>query len=37
MYYKLEDIDNEAKEILREQRRIKAEEFGIDESEVDDW
>lgn len=37
-YYKLEDIEAEAREIQLEQRRIKAEEFGwIDESEVDDW
>ena len=38
LYYKLEDIEAEAREIQREQRRMKAEELGwIDESEVDDW
>ena len=36
-YYKLEDIAEEAREIMMEQRRMKAEEYGIDESEVDDW
>ena len=36
-YYKLDDIESEARDIAMEQRRAKAEEYGIDESEVDDW
>lgn len=37
MYYKIEEIEAEAKEIEREQRRIRAEELDVDEREVDDW
>ena len=35
--YKLEDILQESREIEAEQKRTKAEAYGIDESEVDDW
>ena len=37
MYYKIEDIEAEAREMAREQRRIRAEELDVDEREVDDW
>ena len=37
MYYKIEDIEAEAREMAREQKRIRAEELGVDEREVDDW
>jgi len=37
MYYRLEDLMMEAREIEREQRRIRAEELGVEEREVDDW
>lgn len=35
--YKIEDLMNDAEDIRREQIRSIAEEFGVDESEVDDW
>jgi hypothetical protein len=37
MYYKLDDLAQDAREIAAEQRRAYAEEFGVDESEVDDF
>ena len=37
MYYRLEDLMEEARDAAREQRRIRAEELGVDEREVDDW
>ena len=37
MYYKLDDLAQDAREIAAEQRRAFAREFGVDESEVDDF
>ena len=37
MYYKIEDLIEEARDVERERRAEMAKEMGVDESEVDDY